>query len=75
MLCVTGVYLSDTTKSFCHFALECESSEHLLFLLEGRGNPFRGREALLNTWKVEGIGGGGEGACFCCLSQILQLLG
>ena len=33
MLCLTGVYLSDITNAiFFSFALECESSERLLFL-------------------------------------------
>ena len=33
MLCVTGVYSNDITfMIFLNFALECESSEHLLFL-------------------------------------------
>ena len=33
MLCVIGVYLRDITNVnfFFNFALECESSEHLLF--------------------------------------------
>ena len=36
MLCVTGVYLGDTTNTifFFNFALECVSSERLLFSLE-----------------------------------------
>ena len=33
MFCVTGVYLSDICFFIFYFALECESSEHFLFLL------------------------------------------
>ena len=32
MLCVTGVYLRHNRHHFSHSALECKSSEHLLFL-------------------------------------------
>ena len=35
LLCVTGVYLRDLTDTlFEKFALECELSEHLLFLFD-----------------------------------------
>ena len=34
MLCLTGVYLRDIINTFFfNFALKCELSEHLLFLL------------------------------------------
>ena len=34
MLCVSSVYLRDIANNFCNLALECESSECLLFLYD-----------------------------------------